>query len=503
MKVTPDFRPEYPPWAHQLDIYNKRADLDADCLFVDMGGGKSAICIHQICKKYLQKKIDGVLILAPNGVHKDWVLEHLPKHVWNSVLPQMQALYWVSNKAGSQRAARDAEALLRHKGLAVLTMTYEGILTERGRAFAKKFLTQRKCLYALDESHFIKTPGSKRTKTILASASYAPYRRVLTGTPASSGKPFDVYTQCKFAHPDFWKSKGLSSFHAFKTFFGIWQPGFNSMTGRSFDQCVGYQNLTLLEKWLKEVSIRVEIDDVLDLPPAIYATPRRFEMTDEQKRIYNQLAQDFIAEFQGREIAAPIAIVRMLRFQQVTCGYLPIDDVDADGFPTGDKVLVSIDGGNPRLRLLEEIVEGISKKTVIWARFTEDITQIMALLTAAGRKAVRYDGQVKDKERTANKREFAEGEAEFFVGNQAAGGTGLDGLQVAHYSIYYSNSLKLVDRNQSERRTYRGGQKNSHVYVDIYAEKSIDRHILEVLRQGLDVSRAITGDAARSWVQTI
>jgi SNF2 family DNA or RNA helicase len=495
--MLPDFKlPLYP---FQQEIFEKRRTLEADCLFLDMGCGKSALTISMIADRYRTGAIDAALVVAPNGVHKDWVLEHLPKHLWDSVARETQALYWTSSKAGTKKAERARNDLLNHKGLAILTVSYEGLMTERGRVFVKKFLTERRCFYVLDEAHLIKTPGTKRTKTILASGKYAPVRRILTGTPCASGKPFDVYSLSRFTHPDFWKSKGLGSFQSFKTFFGVWETGFNGQTNREFQHCVGYQNLHLLEKWLKEVSVRVSIEDVLDLPAPVY-TSRRFEMTSEQRRVYNEIATEFLTVLGGQEISLPMAIVRMLRLQQVTSGYLPIDDVDADGFPTGNKVLIPLEGGNPRLNLLEEIVSDLNKKTVIWARFTEDIDQILAMLERNGRRAVRYDGRVKDAERTANKLAFSQGDAEFFVGNPAAGGTGVDGLQVAHYAIYYSNSLKLVDRTQSERRTYRSGLRHTVVYLDIVAENSLDSHIVDVLRQGLDISQQITGDRAREWL---
>ena len=482
------------PFDHQRAIFEKRSDLEGDCLFLEQGTGKTKCAIDNFAYLYLQGKIDGVLILAPNGVQRNWITDEIPAHLCDEVARQTRSMCWQSSRAGTKRHEREAEEILRHKGLAVMAMGYEAFMSAKGKVFAKQFLTGKKVFYVLDEATRIKTPGAKRTKTVLASAKYAKYRRILTGTPAANG-PFDVYSQVRFAHPDFWKKNGLGDFFAFKTFFGLFEKGFNSATGQSFDSLVGYQNLEQLHKMLDRISVRVLKDDVLDLPPKLY-TVRYFEPSREQMRIYNQLVGDFIAYLSdGREVAAPLAIVRLLRFQQVLCGYLPTNKLDKDGYLLSEMELVRLDE-NPRLRLLEEICEDTPHKAIIWARFTEDIDQIMELL---GRKAVRYDGRVSDKDRAAAKIAFQSGDAQFFVANPAAAGEGLT-LHSAKTVIYYNNTFKLSERLQSEDRAHRAGLKHAVQYIDIAAQDTVDEDVLQALRSKIDVASEITGDKLKEWV---
>jgi hypothetical protein len=70
-------------------------------------------------------------------------------------------------------------------------------------------------LYAADESPRFKTPTANRTKWTLASAKYAPFRRIMTGTPIDNA-PWDVWSQIKFLdgsrHDEpspFWAKHGL------------------------------------------------------------------------------------------------------------------------------------------------------------------------------------------------------------------------------------------------------------------------------------------------------
>ena len=52
--------------------------------------------------------------------------------------------------------------------LHILIMNVEAFSTDKGRLFAKKFLSSHKSLMAIDESTTIKNPKAKRTKNILS-----------------------------------------------------------------------------------------------------------------------------------------------------------------------------------------------------------------------------------------------------------------------------------------------------------------------------------------------
>lgn len=482
------------PFDHQRKIFEERRYLEGDALFLEQGTGKSKVCLDQIAAHYLDGLIDAALILAPNSVKLNWVTDEVPAHLHEGVAAKTEVFCWSSQKASTNAHQRALEALLTYPGLSILVMNYEGFMSSKGKAFAKRFLTKRKVFYVLDESRRIKTPGAKRTKTILASAQYAAYRRILTGTPYSQG-PFDIYAPIKFIWPDFWKRNGLGDFYAFKTFFGIFEKGFNGQTGKEYDSLVGYQNLDTLHRLMQKISVRVLKEDVFDLPPKLYST-RYYEPTKEQRRMYSDLVDDFLAILSdGREVAAPLAIVRLLRLQQVLCGYAATNKLDGD-ILSPEMELVDLKEGNPRLDLLREICEDTPHKAIIWARFKRDIDKIAEML---GDRAVTYDGRVKDAQRIENKKAFQEGDAQFFVANPAAAGEGLT-LHAAKTVIYYNNTFKLDERLQSEDRVHRAGLKHAVQYIDLVAPDTIDVEVLNALKQKIDVSSVITGDRLREWV---
>jgi SNF2 family DNA or RNA helicase len=210
----------------------------------------------------------------------------------------------------------------------------------------------------------------------------------------------------------------LGSFHAFKNYFGVWikaedvkqEWGYDP----GYDQLVDYKNVDKLEVMLKKISSRITKEDAgLNLPPKLY-TKRYFELTTAQRKAYDELVDEFFTELDdGTFVEASLAIVRLLRLQQITCGYISSE---------AEEPVKMIGEKNPRMELLKEVVEEIPHKAIIWARFTKDIDQIMEHL---GDKAVRYDGQVSGDDRAAAKERFQNGDAKFFVGNPAAGATGL------------------------------------------------------------------------------
>lgn len=479
------------PFKHQGKSFDETKEKEFWALFWEQGCGKTKPTIDTASFLFLEKEIDGIFIVAPNGVHRNWLTDELPAHMPDKVIKQCFQVLFDSGKAGTRKYKLGIDALLKHKGLAVLAMSYDGFMSKAGKKLAWDFLRLRRCIYILDEGHYIKSPGAKRTKSILASGKYAPYRRLLTGTPVAQG-PFDIYAQIKFLCPDFWIDRRLGSFMAFKRHFGVWLTASEAKEklgyDPGYDQLLEYKNIEELEGHLKKIGHRITKDDAkLDLPPKLYSK-RYFEMTGIQKKAYGELVDEYITLLDSGEVVeAPLAIVRLLRLQQITCGYVSTDS---------EEPITMLGNQNPRLSLALEILEGLGHKAIIWARFTQDIDQLMFAL---GDRAVRYDGKTSNEERAKAKEQFQNGDKQFFVANQSAGATGLT-LHAAKTVLYYSNNFKLVDRLQSEDRAHRIGLKHPVNYIDLVCPGTVDEKIVSCLRGKHDIAARITGDKLKEWI---
>jgi SNF2 family DNA or RNA helicase len=248
-----------------------------------------------------------------------------------------------------------------------------------------------------------------------------------------------------------------------------------------------------LQTKVAKYSYRVLKKDCLDLPEKLYQR-RYFELSDEQQRLYKQIVEDLRIDFANGETVTMSKLTAVLRLQQITSGFIP----NADG---SLMEICDIDK-NPRIQALAEELEEVTGKVIIWARFTQDIKNILAFLnqTYGPQCAVAYYGAVDDDTRSANVKAFQENpNVRFFIGNQQAGGTGLT-LTAASMVIYYSNDFNLENRLQSEDRAHRIGQKNNVTYVDIEAIGSVDTRIINALRTKKDVASLITNDPWTEWI---
>ncbi|NET72453.1 MAG: DEAD/DEAH box helicase, partial [Sphaerospermopsis sp. SIO1G2] len=340
-----------------------------------------------------------------------------------------------------------------------------------------------------DESHFIKSPGAKRTLRILASAKHAEYRRCLTGTPVAN-KPFDVYTQVKFLKADAWHELGIKTFAAFKTYFGIWETR-STKDGKEFPHCVAFKNLDKMARIVAKYGSRYTKDEVMPwLPPKLYSK-RIVEPTTEQMRVYNDLKHQYLAELAGgAEVTAPLALVRLLKFQQVLYGYV----VDDEG------VQHTIPGPKPRLNMLLEEVKELPHKAIIWSGFHYTIDDICNGLEVSKLPYVWADGRVTGQDRTEALDRFKyDDDCQFLVAGTAALNAGFT-LTQAKSEYYYSNSHNLVHRKQSEDRAHRPGQESAVNIVDFYTPGLADDNIIKNLVEKNDIASMVTGDTLKDWI---
>ena len=277
---------------------------------------------------------------------------------------------------------------------------------------------------------------------------------------------------------------------------------------------MGYRFLDHLQEIIDTNSTRVLKQDVLDLPPKTYVK-YYVEMEPEQRQLYEQLKNEGMLFFQqGGEqvmIDASLAIVRLLRLQQILCGYLPSETEE----PV-ELIPMNKDG---RLNALLEVLQDAGKqKTIVWARFRMDIQRIMQALKEKGIPAVSYYGEttqddrgkaiaaftgtrvLMDGSRVAGTEEVpADQQAQVFVANPSTAGEGLT-LTCATNVVYYSNSFKLAERQQSEDRCHRIGQDNKVLYTDLVCGDSVDEDIVSSLRNKRDIAIHLMRDPESEWI---
>jgi SNF2 family DNA or RNA helicase len=476
------------PFAHQLEALQRSCDLTSYALFMEQGTGKTKVILDNVAYLYNKGEINALIVIAPNGVHRNWVTDEAPKHL---PLEDYDTLIWRSGKSRQKGFQYNLNALLKSNRFVILAMNVDAVITSMGSQSLLQFLTTKKCMLVVDESTDIKSPGAKRTKKLIHLGKRAKYRRILTGTP-SAESPLDLYGQFTFLDPNI---LGERSFFTFKHEYAIWEKVFLAGRSRPFERAVEYRNLDQLKEKIGPYSFRVTKDEALDLPEKLY-TKRYVELSKEQARAYAQMRDLMIAELGNSEIVtADNVLAKMLRLQQIACGYVPVEVFGPEGEVIKSEVR-DIPGKNSRLEVLKGLIDNHDGKAIIWARFRHDVDLIINALEC---KCVRYDGKVKEDERQKAITDFQEGDAKVFIGNPAAGGRGLT-LNKASMVVFYSNYFGLETRLQAEDRAHRIGLKHPVLYVDIVAENTVDEKIVTALRNKRSLSDLITGDPTGEWI---
>ena len=348
------------PFDHQLKVFTNSRDREGYALLMEQGTGKTKIIIDTVSWLYCKGDIDALLIVAPNGVQRNWVLNEIPIHTPDYVSYKST---WYSNSPNKKEEAAICQ-VLDHQGLKIIAMNIESMATAKGVAFAKKFLLSFRSMLVIDESSTIKNPKATRTKNLLKLSVHAKYRRILTGTPVTQG-PLDLFTQFSFLDSQILRCQ---SYYAFRNKYAIMKE--MRTAGRSFMVVQGYVNTDELANLIAPHSHRVTKVDCLDLPEKLY-TKRYVELSLTQRKLYNSLKKDVLVEFNGKEMSAPLALTKLLRLQQIVGGFFSADvefDISDDGeiLPSLSKrIPEAIDEKNPRVESLIELMEETNGKVII------------------------------------------------------------------------------------------------------------------------------------------
>lgn len=469
------------PFNHQAKAFVLSRDLQIFALFMEMGTGKSKVVVDTACYLYEKGLIDKILVIAPNGVHRKWVEEEFPVHFPDRV--PFTAWFYTNRMLAAQRRSLDTFLKLeRSNSLQVFSMNIEALQgSDKSTAykFCDMFLSNGRALVVVDESTRIKTHDSARTKNVIRLGQKAEFKRMLSGSPITKGME-DLFSQFRFLDPAI---IGCNSFTEFKM---------NYCLTRKIDPdaddyqvaIVGYKNIDDIQRRIEGFTYRTTKKECLDLPPKIY-TPIPIDLSDEQRRIYNLVRDDFIEAIRQRVITdVPHKMTQLLRLQQIICGTYPVEGEERE--------IEDV----PRLRTTIEMIKESQSKVVVWSRFMPSIRRLSAMLKKEQIDFVEYTGEVDQDQRVKNRMEFQrrDGGPHVFIGTQAAGGIGLE-LTASTTVIYYANSFNAEHRWQSEDRNHRIGVVGEAVnYYDLIAPGTIDRKFIQNIRDKKNIADKVLMD---------
>ena len=441
------------PYAHQVKALKRAMKQGYLGVLWEPGMGKSKFIVDWVCALRQREGLSRVLILCPLsvvGVWEDEFALHAPEpYTFHAVDRHTDEIEWDEDE------------------LNIFVANYD--ISWRRPEFFKKVLKPQ--FVVADESHRIKRASAKRSM-FMRSLNKRPYRAILTGTPTP--KSFlDLYGQWVFLN-----------YRTFGTQIAAFKERYIQFGGFANHKVVGYHNVDELKKKVKADATIRRKDQALDLPDKVFQRiPVLLE--PEARKQYETLEEEFFLELQKGEIVdVKNAVVKLLRCQQITGGFIGTDQ----GIRQISKAKLKV-----MYELLEDRYEE-QQKVVVFARFRPEVAAIEKLAKRAGYKQVYVlTGSTPRDERSAHRRDFqATKDPAIFIAQIQTGGLGIT-LHSAHEAIFYSVTHALDDYIQACDRLHRIGQTNKVTYRHLVGVNTVDVDIYAALKAKEDVMGFIMG----------
>lgn len=440
------------PWKHQHRELKRLLKRGWGGLLWEPGTGKTKVIVDWASALHMMGRCKRVLIVCPKsvkGVWEDEFLIHSPlvgDYKVHVIEPDTEYIPRYSTK------------------LSIAVINYD--LIWRRDTMIQGFDPQ---MVVCDESHRIKKPSSRRSR-YMRTWNDAPYRAILTGTPTPKSY-LDIYAQWVFLN-----------YKRFGTKVKDFKERYIRYGGYMNKQIMGYMYFDELKEKMRKDASSIELRDVLDLPPEIM---QRIPIVLEPRvrEMYRTLEQEYFLELEnGAIIDSPNMLSKREKLTQITGGWVNTEQ---------GLVQVSEAKIEAAKDLLEDRWER-QEKVVVFARYIPETDALIEAAKNVGYKHVFVmRGDVKQKDRDAQRRQFQSmKEPACFVIQIQTGGLGIT-LHAAHEVIFYSVTEALDDYIQAIGRIRRGGQKHKMIFRHIVARDTIDADKFAALKLKEDVQKRL------------
>lgn len=322
----------------------------------------------------------------------------------------------------------------------------------------------------VDEAHYIKTPTSKRTKTVqyLLSLENIVFKVLLTGTPITRDVD-DLFTQLKVFYPNFCRSifeyrrRYMNCIHSY---FGDVFKGFKDDSAK--DEIINYLKHCSLRRTKKSAGL--ELPSITRTPVFVDINKKvakeSLSILDYATKVINGM-QDY-AEYKTNlaEEASHIASVRK------ALGVAKVPQV---------------------LQYIEHLLQSGTQKLIVFGVHIDVVNLIYEALKEKYKdiKTHRIIGATTNTQREKIIKEFQELETpQILVANMIACGVGVT-LTKAHTVVFAELDFTPSNIMQAEARVHRITQEHIVNSIFIIANESLDAKILGIIREKIGVIKEV------------
>jgi hypothetical protein len=478
------------PWSHQAKEFDQHKDSKCRALLWTMRTGKSKAVIDKAEYQYAKGNIEGVVVLAPNGIHLNWVLNEIPK--WSWPFNEAMAFGWETPKRADWDRIEKLKALEEYRGgIRYLCVNMEALQHMDCIKAIRRFRAScgDRLMLVISEAHHFGRAGAKRTRLARNLARACNYVTVETGT-AILNSPLRAYAIYKILDdlalgPEF----SGDTYEKFARRYAEWEVDPNASPfrakRRAYKKIKNYKNLDELQAKMAQWSSVVTRDDVEGMPELL-RTERIVVMSEKQRKAYLEMVSRHLVEIGDGMVSAKDAGARVQKLQQILNGYIK----------DGDDIL-EIDPEAPIYDALVDEVRGtFPENSIVWCRYREDIRRVCARLKFEGIRYLEFHGGVPTGKREDIRLQFQNStEPVVLVGQPGAGGEGRD-FSRAHAIIFFSSTPNAIHVNQGEER---GTEKWGHPVsvVRIRTPGTVDDRNWQIVDGKVTVADDLSGRGLR------
>jgi len=456
-------------YRHQREAIDFAIRNDGNCAFFhDPGLGKTRTCLETFSQLRLSNPGLRLLVICPHS---------LVNSAWGEDIRMFTNFTYAPFKE-MQGNVPD-----------IVIINYEALISKRYLPGVLKLIRNHDFMCVLDESSRLKSNRSKTTETLLALADKFKHRIIASGTPMPNSE-LELWGQISFIQPDAFPS----SFYAFRNIYAHLERNGRVMhvngqrmtsadmrrflsTGWSYT--VSEENRRKLMEEIGPFTHWVKKSEALDLPEKIDQVRDVFLNAREQKA-YDEMEEHLVTEIEGEEIAAQVALAKLMKLRQATSGFFYNKE--------GDSVEI---GNSSKLKELAEVLEELGNQPVIiWVQFRHEVEAIETLLSekyGPDQVTTLYAG-TRDKEGSINR--FKNNQVRYLIAHPKSAGHGLTFIS-CNTMVFYSMDYSFESHEQARNRIHRIGQTNACLYIYLVAKDTIDEEILAVLHRKKTLQDAV------------
>lgn len=313
----------------------------------------------------------------------------------------------------------------------------------------------------VDEAHFLRNKDTLQSKAVHAVK--AKRRYALTGTPTVK-HPAEIWGILHFLYPD----KFPSYWQFVERYFVVKQDPFGT-----YVDDVKPSRSQELKELIGFISVQRKRKDVMKWLPDKEHINIYVKMNDKQEKLYEQMADSFMAVDGDMVIDTQNVLTQLLRMRQLCL----------------DPRLVGFDAVGEKTKALLEWLENNPEPVVIMSMFTSYLKMIKPEIEKLGRKVGMIYGEMDNKAKDQAARAFQAGESDILLCNIISAGVGFT-LDRAETIIFMDKAWNPADNEQAEDRITptTPDKVHKHTIISFVCQDSFD----EALNELIDKKKSLT-----------